>query len=87
VAAAIASTSRQVGGTLGIAVIGAAVAGATTASSGPGLAAATHAGWWIMVGLGLAVLVFGLITTGRWARSTSSRVSAELESDLAPANA
>jgi hypothetical protein len=87
VAAAIASTSRQVGGTLGIAVIGAVVAGATTASSGPALAAATHAGWWIMVGLGLAVLVFGLATTGRWARGTSNRVSAELDADLAPANA
>ena len=78
VAAAIASTSRQVGGTLGVAVIGAAVAGTTTASSGPALALATHVGWWIMVGLGLAVLVFGLITTGRWARATSSRVAAEL---------
>jgi EmrB/QacA subfamily drug resistance transporter len=87
VAAAIASTSRQVGGTLGIAVIGAAVAGATTAASGPALAAATHVGWWIMVGLGVAVLVFGLATTGRWARGTSHRVSAELEADLAPANA
>jgi hypothetical protein len=44
-------------------------------------------GWWIMVGLGAAVLFFGLATTGRWARGTSHRVAAELESDLAPANA
>jgi hypothetical protein len=36
-----------------------------------------------MVGLGLAVLVFGLATTGRWARATSTRVAAE----LTPANA
>jgi EmrB/QacA subfamily drug resistance transporter len=83
VAAAIASTSRQVGGTLGIAVIGASVAGATTASSGPAVAAATHVGWWIMVGLGVAVFVLGLASTGRWARATSSRVAKE----LAPANA
>jgi EmrB/QacA subfamily drug resistance transporter len=87
VAAAIASTSRQVGGTLGIAVIGAAIAGTTTASSGPALAAATHAGWWIMVGLGVAVFVLGVVTTGRWARGTSSRIAAELEPDLAPAGA
>jgi EmrB/QacA subfamily drug resistance transporter len=65
VAAAIASTSRQVGSALGVAVIGAAAAGA--GPTGP-------AAWWIMVGLGGAVLLLGLATTGRWARSTTERV-------------
>ena len=78
VGSAVNDATRLIGGTLGVAVIGAAVAGTTTASSGPALALATHVGWWIMVGLGLAVLVFGLVTTGRWARATSSRVAAEL---------
>ena len=68
VAAAIASTSRQVGGTLGVAVIGAAIAGGDENG---------HAGWWIIVGLGLVVLALGLVTTGRWARSTTARVVAE----------
>ncbi|WP_430781988.1 MFS transporter [Actinoplanes sp. G11-F43] len=52
VAAAIASTSRQVGTALGVAVIG-AVAGA----------GAGAAGWWIMVGLAVAVLLIGRLTT------------------------
>jgi EmrB/QacA subfamily drug resistance transporter len=62
VAAAIASTSRQVGSALGVAVIGAAAAGA--GPTGP-------AAWWIMVGLCVVVLLLGLATTGRWARSTT----------------
>jgi EmrB/QacA subfamily drug resistance transporter len=70
VAAAIASTSRQVGGTLGVAVLGAAIAGGSK-----NLAVATHIGWWIIVGLGLAVLALGLATTGKWARSTTERVT------------
>jgi hypothetical protein len=59
VAAANASTSRQVGSALGVAVIGAAVSG----SSAAGFAGASHAGWWIIVGLGAAVLTLGLVTT------------------------
>jgi EmrB/QacA subfamily drug resistance transporter len=71
VAAAIASTSRQVGGALGVAVIGAAVAGHT----GAGFAEASRTGWWIMSGLGAAVLVLGLVTTGKWARGTVERAA------------
>ncbi|GIF22385.1 EmrB/QacA subfamily drug resistance transporter [Actinoplanes tereljensis] len=73
VAAAIASTSRQVGGALGVAVIGAAVAG----NAGAGFAEASHAGWWIMSGLGAAVLVLGLVTTGKWARGTVERAAVQ----------
>ncbi|WP_433290723.1 MFS transporter [Actinoplanes sp. CA-030573] len=76
VAAAIASTSRQVGGALGVAVIGAAVSSATNAD----FAVASRTGWWIITGLGVAVLVLGLVTTGRWARSTTERVAAAIES-------
>ncbi|GAA2633401.1 MFS transporter [Paractinoplanes durhamensis] len=79
VAAAIASTSRQVGGALGVAVIGAAVATGT----GAGFAQASHAGWWIISGLGVAVLVLGLVTTGRWARSTIERAAVPAEPPVA----
>ncbi|GAA0581246.1 MFS transporter [Paractinoplanes ferrugineus] len=78
VAAAIASTSRQVGGALGVAVIGAAVA-----STSVGFAEASHAGWWIITGLGASVLVLGLVTTGRWARSTVARAAVAAESPVA----
>ncbi|MEU8545611.1 MFS transporter [Streptomyces roseoverticillatus] len=65
VAAAVASTSRQVGSSLGVAVIGAAVA-----------AGMRETGWWIVTGCGAAVLVVGTITTGRWAARTAERAAA-----------
>jgi EmrB/QacA subfamily drug resistance transporter len=71
VAAAIASTSRQVGGALGVAVLGAVVSSAT----GGDFAARSHAGWWIIAALGAVVLTLGLVTTGRWARATTERVA------------
>ena len=77
VASAVASTSRQVGQTLGIAVMG-AVAGASGGQAfGPGFAAATHPVWWMIAGLGLLVLGIGLLTTSEWARGTA-RATASL---------
>jgi EmrB/QacA subfamily drug resistance transporter len=76
VAAAIASTSRQVGGSLGVAVIGAAVVSGVHGSTAGGFAAASHVGWWIVFGCGLGVLALGLLTTGRWARGTAADLSA-----------
>jgi hypothetical protein len=43
-----------------------------------GFAAASHVGWWIVFGCGLAVLALGLLTTGRWARGTAERTAASL---------
>jgi EmrB/QacA subfamily drug resistance transporter len=80
VAAAIASTSRQVGASLGVAIVGTVL---TARLSGPletGFVAAAQLGWYIIAGCGVLVFVFGLITTGRWARSTAARVAAEMES-------
>jgi EmrB/QacA subfamily drug resistance transporter len=73
VAAAVASTSRQVGQALGVAVVGSAV---TSALHGPlraGFTEASQVGWWIITGCCLAVLVIGLLTTGRWALATAAR--------------
>ena len=67
VAAAIASTSRQVGQSLGVAVVGAAVTSAMHGLLRAGFAQASHVGWWIIAGCGAAVLLLGLVTTGRWA--------------------
>ena len=75
VASAVASTSRQVGMTLGVAVIGAVAGGTLSGHIGPGFAAATHVGWWIVVGLGAAVFVFGLLTTTEWAQETARRTA------------
>ena len=81
VAAGIASTSRQIGQSLGVAVIGSVV---TSVMVGPlriGFPVASHVGWWILTGCGLAVLGVGLLTSGRWARGTAARTAALLMSD------
>ncbi|WP_169316796.1 MFS transporter [Actinacidiphila oryziradicis] len=70
VAAAVASTSRQVGQSLGVAVIGATIA-----------AGLDIAGWWIIAFCGAAVLILGALTTGRWAAGTAERAAAHLISD------
>jgi EmrB/QacA subfamily drug resistance transporter len=75
VASAIASTSRQVGMTLGVAVIGAIAAGGVSGAIGRDFAAATHPAWWIIAGLGGAILVLGLLTTTRWADETAQRTA------------
>jgi EmrB/QacA subfamily drug resistance transporter len=82
VAAAIASTSRQVGATIGIALAGAVAAGGSAAASpelGPQFAVATHAGWWMIVAFAAAVLVIGLVTTTSWAAETARATAARME--------
>ena len=79
VAAAVASTSRQVGMTLGVAVVGAVAGGGVAGLRlGPAFALASHAGWWIITGLGVAVLVLGIVTTTQWALRTASDTAARL---------
>jgi EmrB/QacA subfamily drug resistance transporter len=76
VAAAVASTSRQVGSALGIAVLGSVVASGITGPLATSFAPASHAGWWIIVGCGLAVLVLGYASTTARAQHTAARVAA-----------
>jgi EmrB/QacA subfamily drug resistance transporter len=81
VAAAVASTSRQVGQSVGVAVIGSAVVSALVGPLRLGFAQASHVGWWLIAGCGAAVLGVGLVTTGRWARRTAEGVAAEFRPD------
>jgi EmrB/QacA subfamily drug resistance transporter len=78
VAAAVASTSRQVGMTLGVAVIGAIAGGATAGVIGRTFAVATHAGWWIIAGLSVMIGLIAAVTTGAWARVTARRTAERL---------
>ena len=82
VAAAIASTSRQVGQSLGVAVVGAAV---TSALHGPlraGFTEASHVGWWIIAGLSAAPSwLVGVITSGRWAQATAARTAERITAE------
>lgn len=81
VAAAVASTSRQLGQTLGVAVIGAVLAtGVSTSAYRDTFVSAAVPGWWILTGCGAVVLVLGAVTTGPWARRTAERTARRLES-------
>jgi EmrB/QacA subfamily drug resistance transporter len=86
VASAVASTSRQVGMTLGVAVIGAISGGTLSGAIGPDFAGATHVGWWICAGLGVVCLAVGLLTTTSWANETA-RQTAERFRESSPAGA
>ncbi|WP_328871236.1 MFS transporter [Streptomyces sp. NBC_00287] len=80
VAAAVASTSRQLGQTLGVAVVGAVLAaGVGTSSYRNAFVSAAVPGWWILTGCGLTVLLLGALTTGPWARRTAERTAERLE--------
>ena len=68
VAAAIATTSRQVGQTLGVAVVGAIVASGSS-----------HAAWWTLAGCGAVVLVLGLVATTARARESARRTAVRLD--------
>ncbi|MFF7469982.1 DHA2 family efflux MFS transporter permease subunit [Streptomyces sp. NPDC008092] len=79
VAAAVASTSRQLGQTLGVAVIGAVLAsGIGSSSYADSFVGAARPGWWILAGCGLAVLLLGAVTNGSWARATAERAAERL---------
>jgi EmrB/QacA subfamily drug resistance transporter len=77
VAAAVASTSRQVGQTLGVAVLGALAGTGASGAIGRGFSAATHVSWWIVVAMGALVFVLGFVTTTGWATRTA-RATARL---------
>jgi len=82
VASALASTSRQVGATLGVAIGGSIAGGA--AALGPAFAIATHPFFWIVVGCGVAIVALGLLSTGELARASVARVAGLLDPKEAP---
>ncbi|WP_330175930.1 MFS transporter [Streptomyces sp. NBC_01498] len=90
VAAAVASTSRQIGQTLGVAVIGAVLAAGAASPTRRGtidnaaFADASRPAWWIIAGLGGCVLAVGVLTSGEWARGTARRNAARLEPSALP---
>jgi EmrB/QacA subfamily drug resistance transporter len=70
VAAAVTSTSRQVGSSLGVAVFGSILA-----SSGAFTDAARLC-WWLVVGFATVIGSLGIITTGARARASAARTAA-----------
>jgi MFS family permease len=77
VAAAIASTSRQVGAALGVAVSGTIVA--ASHAGGASFTTATHPIWWVMTACGAVVVLIGFASNTNWARTSAERVSHLIE--------
>ena len=73
VAASVASTSRQVGAALGVAIAGTVVS--LSRAHHTDFARATHPIWWIMVACGLFVLIAGYVSGTAWAKSSTDRIA------------
>jgi EmrB/QacA subfamily drug resistance transporter len=85
-AAAVASTSRQVGASLGVAISGTiAGAGARGHGASAGFSTATHAFWWLVVMGGGVIVALGVLSSTEWARASVRRIAALLDDVPAPA--
>ncbi len=73
-ASAVASTSRQVGVSLGVALCG-SVAGAALATTGADFAAASRPLWFICAGLGVIIFALGLFSTSPRAARSAQRLA------------
>ena len=73
-ASAVASTSRQVGVSIGVALCG-SIAGAALATPGMGFAAAARPLWLVCAGLGIAIFVLGYNSTSPRALRSAERLA------------
>jgi EmrB/QacA subfamily drug resistance transporter len=78
VAAAVASTSRQVGLTLGVAALGAVATARVHGSLHAHLAGASHPAWWLIAALGAAIAVLGAAASTPAAHASAERAAARL---------
>jgi EmrB/QacA subfamily drug resistance transporter len=74
-AAAVASTSRQVGASLGVAIAGTVASGGIRTAYDPRFAASTHPVWWLVVGYGTAIALLGVVSTGSWAKASAEKIA------------
>ena len=79
VASGIASTSRQVGVSLGVAVTGSILAASLHGPFRSQFVPASHAAWLLLAACGCVVVVLGLVTTSQWALRTAARTAAAYE--------
>lgn len=75
IASAVATTSRQVGASLGVALAGSLAGAGLEATHQPDFSAATHTFFWVSAGLGMAIVLLGLVSTGARARASASRLA------------
>lgn len=85
VAAAVATTSRMVGQTLGVAIIGAVATAGVTHSMSDELATASHPAWWLASALAAGIVALGLAASTAAARASADATAARLQEDPQPA--
>jgi MFS family permease len=75
-ASAVASTSRQVGASLGVAFAGSLAGGGIATAHRADFAESTHPVSWLIAAYGVAIGVLGVVSTGARARASAERVAA-----------
>jgi EmrB/QacA subfamily drug resistance transporter len=85
-AGSLASTGRQAGTTLGVAISG-TIIGPAFARGGTAFTSAAHGVWWMVLTLGAGIVALGLVSTRRWAARTAVRAVALFEWVDAPTQA
>jgi EmrB/QacA subfamily drug resistance transporter len=78
VAAAVTSTSRQVGLTLGVALVGAVATARVGGSLHDNLATASHAAWWLLAAMGAGIVALGLAASTAAAQASAERTAVRL---------
>jgi EmrB/QacA subfamily drug resistance transporter len=78
VAAAVTSTSRQVGLTLGVALVGAVATARVGGSLHDHLATASHAAWWLIAAMGAGIVAIGLAASTAAAQASAERTAVRL---------
>lgn len=82
VASATTSTTRQIGQTLGVAIVGSVLASnASRIIAGSAFTNGFHTSWWIIFGCGIAVIVTAMITTGKWGEKTAKNCAISIQND------
>ncbi|MFD9207281.1 MFS transporter [Streptomyces sioyaensis] len=71
-AGSLASTGRQTGTTLGVAISG-TVIGPQIGHGGVAFTDAAHRVWWMLLVLGVGVLILAVVSSSPWARATAER--------------
>jgi MFS family permease len=83
-AAGIASTSRQVGSALGVAIAGSILTASLHGSFASGFAAATRPAWWLVTAMGVVVFALALVTTSRAGNASAARTAELIERAESP---
>ena len=85
VASAVASTSRQVDQTLGVGIVGSALADALSHGTlVQRFTSTSHLDWWLLCACGGVVLVLGYLSTSTWALRSAHRSSTQFEIEENP---